>query len=223
MILEVKNLCKNFNENKNNYLILNNLSFSIQKGEIVSIYGASGSGKTTLINIISGLIEFDSGTIKFNNKLLNERNDFHRLRKKHLGIVFQENNLINEFNIVENIMLPQMISGKSKELAYKNSKEILKKFNLIHIEKKYPNLLSGGEKQRVSILRAVINKPKLILADEPTGSIDEYNKELIFNLFKEIAKEFNTSLLIATHDNNVSKISNNILNLSRGKINYYEQ
>tara|TARA_B100002052_G_scaffold112687_1_gene103866 strand:- start:363 stop:1034 length:672 start_codon:yes stop_codon:yes gene_type:complete len=223
MILEVKNLCKNFNENKNNYLILNNLSFSIQKGEIVSIYGASGSGKTTLLNIISGLIEFDSGTIKFNNKLLNERNDFHRLRKNHLGIVFQENNLINEFNIVENIMLPQMISGKSKELAYKNSKEILKKFNLIHIEKKYPNLLSGGEKQRVSILRAVINKPKLILADEPTGSIDEYNKELIFNLFKEIAKEFNTSLLIATHDNNVSKISNNILNLSRGKINYYEQ
>ena len=84
-------------------------------------------------------------------------------------------------------------------------------------------MLSGGEKQRVSILRAVINKPKLILADEPTGSIDEYNKELIFNLFKEITIEFNTSLLIATHDNNVSKISNNILNLSKGKLNYYEQ
>lgn len=219
MILEVKDLCKTFNENQNKCLILNNLSFSVLKGEIVSIYGASGSGKTTLLNIISGLVEFDSGIIKFNNNVLNEKNDFHRLRKNHLGIVFQENNLINEFNVVENIMLPQMINGSAKELAYQNSREILKKFSLQDIENKYPTVLSGGEKQRVSILRAVVNKPKLILADEPSGSIDEYNKELIFNLFKEIAIEFNTSLLIATHDNNVSKISNNILNLSKGKLN----
>lgn len=147
MVLELKNICKTFNENHNDYLILNDISFCVRKGEIVSIYGASGSGKSTLLNIISGLINYDSGIIKFNNKILHKKDDFHKLRKNHLGIVFQEDNLINEFNVIENIMLPQMISGKSKEFAYKKSKDILKKFNLIHLENQYPMILSGGENE----------------------------------------------------------------------------
>ena len=100
---------------------------------------------------------------------------------------------------------------------------LLEKFNLLSIKDSYPNILSGGEKQRVSILRATINNPKLIFADEPTGSIDEFNKEKIFSLFKDIVKEYNSSILIVTHDNNVSKISNKILNLSRGKIREYDE
>jgi len=219
MLLDVKKINKSFDVNKKEIQILNSLSFSIGHNEIVSIYGASGSGKSTLLNIISGLMSYDSGSIFFNEKLMHSGFDFIKFRKKDLGIVFQEDHLLMEFTAVENIMLPSIISGKSREEAYHIACNLLDNFGLLSIKDSYSNTLSGGEKQRISILRAVINKPKLILADEPTGSIDESNKEQIFSLFKEIVKEYDTSILIATHDNNVSKISNKILNLSKGKIN----
>ena len=116
-------------------------------------------------------------------------------------------------------MLPNIISGNSRHKAYNNAYNLLERFNLLSIKDRYSNTLSGGEKQRISILRAIINNPKLILADEPTGSIDEFNKEKIFSLFEDVIREYNSSILILTHDNNVSKISNKILNLSKGKIN----
>ena len=219
MLLDVQKINKSFNVNKKEIQILNSLSFSVNHNEIVSIYGASGSGKSTLLNIISGLMSYDSGSILFNEKLMNSEFDFIEFRKKDLGIVFQEDHLLMEFTAIENIMLPSIISGKSKKRAYHIACDLLDQFDLLHIKDSYSNTLSGGEKQRISILRAVINKPKIILADEPTGSIDESNKEQIFSLFKEIVKEYDTSILIATHDNNVSKISNKILNLSKGKIN----
>ncbi len=219
MLLDVKKINKSFNINKKEIQILNSLSFSINHNEIVSLYGASGSGKSTLLNIISGLMSYDSGSILFNGELMDSRFDFIKFRKKDLGIVFQEDHLLTEFTAIENIMLPSIISGKSRKIAYDIACNLLDKFGLLSIKDSYSNTLSGGEKQRISILRAVINKPKLILADEPTGSIDESNKEQIFSLFKEIVKEYNASVLIATHDNNVSKISNKILNLSKGKIN----
>ena len=219
MLLDVQKINKSFNVNKKEIQILNSLSFSVNHNEIVSIYGASGSGKSTLLNIISGLMSYDSGSILFNEKLMNSEFDFIEFRKKDLGIVFQEDHLLMEFTAIENIMLPSIISGKSKKRAYHIACDLLDQFDLLHIKDSYSNTLSGGEKQRISILRAVINKPKIILADEPTGSIDESNKEQIFSLFKEIVKEYDASILIATHDNNVSKISNKILNLSKGKIN----
>ena len=219
MLLDVKKINKSFDINKKTIQILNSLSFSVNHNEIISIYGASGSGKSTLLNIISGLMSYDSGSILFNGELMNSRFDFIKFRKKDLGIVFQEDHLLMEFTAIENIMLPSIISGKSRNRAYHIAYNLLDRFGLLSIKDSYSNTLSGGEKQRVSILRAVINNPKLILADEPTGSIDESNKEQIFSLFKEIVKEYDTSILIATHDNNVSKISNKILNLSKGKIN----
>ncbi|MBA93885.1 MAG: lipoprotein-releasing system ATP-binding protein LolD [Candidatus Marinimicrobia bacterium] len=219
MLLDVKKINKSFDINKKTIQILNSLSFSVKHNEIISIYGASGSGKSTLLNIISGLMSYDSGSILFNGELMNSRFDFIKFRKKDLGIVFQEDHLLMEFTAIENIMLPSIISGKSRNRAYHIAYNLLDRFGLLSIKDSYSNTLSGGEKQRVSILRAVINNPKLILADEPTGSIDESNKEQIFSLFKEIVKEYDTSILIATHDNNVSKISNKILNLSKGKIN----
>ena len=219
MLLDVKKINKSFDINKKTIQILDSLSFSDNHNEIISIYGASGSGKSTLLNIISGLMSYDSGSILFNGELMNSRFDFIKFRKKDLGIVFQEDHLLMEFTVIENIMLPSIISGKSRNRAYHIAYNLLDRFGLLSIKDSYSNTLSGGEKQRVSILRAVINNPKLILADEPTGSIDESNKEQIFSLFKEIVKEYDTSILIATHDNNVSKISNKILNLSKGKIN----
>ncbi len=218
MLLEVKNLSKSFHINDKSIQILNDLSFSINCNEIVSIYGASGSGKSTLLNIISGLMSFDSGNISFDNQLMDSRFNFNVFRKQDLGIVFQEDHLLLEFTVIENIMLPHIIAGNSNKDAYDKAYDLLEKFNLLSIKNNYPNILSGGEKQRISILRAIINNPKLILADEPTGSIDEYNKEKIFCLFKDIIKDYNSSILIVTHDNNVSKISNKILNLSKGKL-----
>ena len=218
MLLEVKNICKSFQINDKKTKILNDLSFSIDSNEIISIYGASASGKSTLLNILSGLIHFDSGNIIFDGKSMDSEFDFSNFRKKDLGIVFQEDYLLMEFTAIENIMLPHIISGNSREDSYNKAYNFLKKFDLLSIKDSYPSTLSGGEKQRISILRAIINKPKLILADEPTGSIDEFNKEKIFSLFKDIIDFYNSSILIVTHDNNVSKISNKILNLSRGKL-----
>ena len=218
MLLEVKNLNKSFEVNDKSVTILKQLSFSINSNQITSIYGASGSGKSTLFNIISGLMTADSGNISFDGKLMDNSFDFTKFRKENLGVVFQEDYLLSEFTAIENIMLPYIIAGNSRKESYKKAHSLLEKFDLLYIEDSYPSILSGGEKQRISILRAIINNPKLILADEPTGSIDEFNKEKIFSLFQNIANEYGSSILIATHDNNVSKISNKILNLSKGKI-----
>jgi len=218
MLLEVKNLNKSFQINEKKIKILNNLSFSIDSNEITSIYGASGSGKSTLLNIVSGLMSADSGDIIFDGKLIDQNFDFVNFRKQNLGIVFQEDYLLMEFTAIENIMLPYIIAGNSKKEAYDKAYHLLEKFDLLSLKNSYNNTLSGGEKQRISILRAIINVPKLILADEPTGSIDEFNKEKIFSLFQGIVKDYDSSILIVTHDNNVSKISNKILNLSKGKI-----
>jgi lipoprotein-releasing system ATP-binding protein len=219
MLLEVKNLNKSFEINNKKTKILNDISFSIDYNQIISIYGASGSGKSTFLNILSGLMSFDSGVIKFNKQLMDVNFDFIKFRKQDLGIVFQEDHLLSEFTVIENVMLPNIISGNSRHKAYNSAHNLLERFSLLSIKDRYSNTLSSGEKQRVSILRAIINNPKLILADEPTGSIDEFNKEKIFSLFKDIIRVYNSSILIATHDNNVSKISNKILNLSKGKIN----
>ena len=218
MLLKINKINKSFEINNQKIKILNDLSFNIDYNEIVSIYGASGSGKSTLLNIISGLLHFDSGEIIFNKELICKDFDFVKFRKNDLGIVFQEDYLLKEFTVIENIMLPNIIAGNSKDEAQKKAIDLLKNFNLLSIKDRYSNTLSGGEKQRVSILRAIINNPKLILADEPTGSIDESNKEKIFSLFQNIIEEYNSSILIVTHDNNVSKISNKILNLSKGKL-----
>jgi ABC-type lipoprotein export system ATPase subunit len=219
MLINVKKLNKSFFINNEKHQILNDLSLAVDYNQIVSLYGASGSGKSTLLNILSGLMSYDSGQINFNNQLIDENFDYVNFRRNDIGIIFQEDHLLSEFNVIENIMLPSIISGNSKKTAYNLAYKLLENFSLLNIKNSYSNILSGGEKQRVSILRAIINKPKFIIADEPTGSIDENNKDKIFTLFKDIISQYDTSILIATHDNNVSKISNKILNLSKGKIN----
>ena len=219
MLLDVKRINKSFDVNNKKLSILEDLSFNIDFNEIISIYGASGSGKSTLLNIIAGLIGFDSGEIILDGKLIKNSYDFLEIRKNKLGIVFQEDYLLKEFTCIENIMLPKLIIGSSKNHAYKKAYDLLNQFNLLSKKDLYPKNMSGGEKQRISILRAVINNPQLILADEPTGNIDEKNKEKIFSLFNKIIEGYDSSILIATHDNNVSKISNKILNLLNRKLN----
>jgi ABC-type lipoprotein export system ATPase subunit len=218
MLLEINKINKSFYENEKKIQILNDLSFSIDKKEIVSICGSSGSGKSTLMNIISGLLTFDSGEIIFDGNIFNKNFDFSKYRNSLLGIVFQDHYLISELTVIENIMLPQIISGINSKDAKINASSLLGDFNLLNIKDSYPKKISGGEKQRIAILRAIINKPKLILADEPTGSIDEFNKDKILYLFKDIVLNYDTAILMVTHDNKVSQISNKILKLVKGKI-----
>ena len=219
MLLKIENLYKSYYTSDQKINILKDLCLELEQNEIISIFGASGSGKSTLLNIISGLLSYDSGRIFFQKQIFDSSFDFTSFRKNDIGIVFQENFLLNEFTAIENIMIPNIIKGIDKNAAHRNALHLLDRFELLSIKDMYPNSLSGGEKQRVSILRSIINNPKLLLADEPTGSIDESNKSKVFSLFKTISDDYNTSIIIMTHDNNVSKISNNILNLSNGKLN----
>ena len=159
MLLKVKNLNKSFEIDHKKINILHDLSFSLDFNEISSIYGASGSGKSTLLNIVSGLMSSDIGSIVFDGQLMDNNFDFIKFRKQNLGVVFQEDYLLMEFTAIENIMLPHIIAGNSRTKSYKKSLSLLDKFDLLNIKNAYPNTLSGGEKQRISILRAIINNP----------------------------------------------------------------
>ena len=217
MLLDIKNLNKSFQVNDKRIQILNDLSFSIDSNKITSIYGASGSGKSTLLNIISGLMSSDSGSISFDGKLMDNNFDFITFRKQNLGIVFQEDYLLSEFTAIENIMLPHIIAGNSKKNAYEKAYHLLDKFNLSSIKNSYHNTLSGGEKQRVSILRSIINNPKLILADEPTGALDSKTSIEIMTILNDLNAKGITVVLV-THEDDIAKYGSRIIKMKDGQI-----
>ena len=218
-LIKLSNINKSFDKIKK-IKVLKKISFSFKKGKIYSLMGPSGSGKSTLLNLLSLIDRPSSGSIKVENTIINfndnSKNDIIRANK--IGIIYQQDNLLPDFTALENIYLASLASGVNKKESILRAKDLLKKVGLLKRSNHFPSELSGGEKQRVSILRSIINNPKLLLADEPTGSIDESNKSKVFSLFETISDDYNTSIIIMTHDNNVSKISNNILNLSKGRL-----
>tara|TARA_B100001057_G_scaffold327047_1_gene327333 strand:+ start:1732 stop:2418 length:687 start_codon:yes stop_codon:yes gene_type:complete len=216
--IELNNISKTFIEKKN-VKVLKKISFKFKLGKIYSLMGPSGSGKSTLLNLISlidrpsaGLIKFQNNVIDFNN---NQKNDF--FRAQNIGIIHQQDNLLPDFTALENVHLACMAAGHNKNFATNKAKTILKKVGLLKRLNHYPNELSGGEKQRVSISRALINEPKIILADEPTGSLDKKTSQEIFNLLK---KQLNSQRLIifATHNRFLANKSDCLLELVDGNI-----
>ena len=181
-LIELSNLSKTF-VLKKNLNVLKKINFNFKAGKIYSLMGPSGSGKSTLLNLISLIDKPSSGSIKYNNKKMvlsdNKENDIFRSR--NIGIIYQQDNLLSDFNALENVYLASLAAGNNKDYAVNKSKQILKYVGLSNRLDHYPSELSGGEKQRVSIARALINEPKIILADEPTGSLDKkiLNKYLI--------------------------------------------
>ena len=216
MILSAKNLSKSFLNTEGKFYVFRNLSIEIDKSDLITIMGPSGSGKSTLLNILGTLDNYDQGLIKLNGKDINDlsKNHISRIRNKYIGFVFQFHHLIPEFNAIENIMIPQQIYGNNVNSSY--ATELLDYMGLSKRMSHYPSQLSGGEKSRVAVARALINKPTVVLADEPTGNLDIENAEKLIQLFKKINNDFGQSFVIATHDPKVALIGNKQYYLNKG-------
>ncbi len=217
-ILELKNISKSFNIEKK-IKVLNKLSYKFKKGKIYSLMGPSGSGKSTLLNLISLIDRPTSGSIKFNNIEINFNssnvNDIFRAKK--IGIVYQQNNLLPDFTALENLYLANLSINDDKKTSMLKAKKLLKKIGLFNRSNHFPSQLSGGESQRIAIARAIINDPDIILADEPTGSLDMNTAKNIFALLKN-QKKPNRLIIFATHNRFFAKKADYLLEMTGGSI-----
>ena len=219
IIMKLEDIDKFYMETGNKLHILKKLNLEVKRGEFVSILGKSGSGKSTLLNIMGLLDKIDGGKIWIDDKEVSSLNEVERnnIKNHFLGFVFQFHYLMSEFTALENVMIPALLNNfKNKSEIEKEAKELLEIVGLAERMKHKPNQLSGGEKQRVAIARAMINKPKLILADEPTGNLDEDTGELIFSLFRKINKEHNQTIVVVTHARDLSQVTDRQVYLKRG-------
>tara|TARA_B100001113_G_C20834443_1_gene502571 strand:+ start:25 stop:684 length:660 start_codon:yes stop_codon:yes gene_type:complete len=214
-IIEVKNLSKHFEQNTLPLKVLENLSFKVSEGEKLGLVGASGSGKSTLLHIICGLEKPDSGQVIIKGRDITNLNVNERslLRNKEIGFVYQFHHLLPDLNTIENIALPAMLSGVNQEEAFARALILLDQVNLKGKEQNNPTQLSGGERQRVAIARSMSNKPSCLIMDEPTGNLDSKNVDNFMNLLFDMAVDSKTSLIIATHDTNVSGRLDSLLSL----------
>jgi ABC-type lipoprotein export system ATPase subunit len=216
--LELKNISKNFNTEKK-IKVLNKLSYNFEKGKIYSLMGPSGSGKSTLLNLISLIDRPTNGSIKFDNTQVNfnENNKNDIFRAKKIGIVYQQNNLLPDFSAFENLYLASLSINDNKKIAMLKAQKMLKKIGLSNRSDHFPSQLSGGESQRVAIARAIINDPDIILADEPTGSLDMKTAKDIFALLNN-QKKPNRLIIFATHNRFFAKKADYLLELTDGSI-----
>ena len=216
------NLNKTFDDGENKNHILKNISLEIMDGETLAISGSSGCGKSTLLHIISGLENTSSGEIFIDHTNISYLNEIElcKLRLEKIGFIYQFHHLIKELNVSENISLPLLLKKTDRGEIEKKVNEIIEKVGLSERKNFQIDKLSGGERQRVAIARAIINNPKVIFADEPTGNLDSKNAKNIFSLLKDIANFNNTSLVIATHDNDLSKALDKKIIIENGNIHY---
>ena len=217
-LIEISNLDKSFNLSKK-IKVLKKVSFKFKKGKIYSIMGPSGSGKSTLLNLLSLIDRPTSGTIKIEKKLVNfndsKKNDI--LRANKIGIIYQQDNLLPDFTAIENIYLASLAAGNKKELSVSKAQLLLKNVGLLNRSEHFPSQLSGGEKQRISIARALINDPQIILADEPTGSLDLESAKGIFDILKKQINP-NRIIIFATHNRFFANKSDCLLEIVDGSI-----
>jgi len=209
------NINKAYKQADEQLSVISNLSFSIQEGECIGLIGASGCGKSTLLHILAGLDLPDSGEVNFNGKniALLDRDDRAEFRNQHIGFVYQFHHLLPDFSALENVAFPLLLSGKSKDSSLIEAQNVLDKVGLKSKENNKPSQLSGGERQRIAIGRSIITKPSSILMDEPTGNLDNKNVDNFMNLVLDLSQDLNISLIIATHDKNVSSRLDRLLNL----------
>lgn len=206
-IIEIKDLEKTYVSKGESLTVLKDLSFSIEEGTRTAIVGSSGNGKSTLLNIISGIDTATSGFVKVGKYELSKmtEKDLCKYRSEFIGLVFQFHYLLKDFTALENIFLPAYMAGKNKKIAMEKAESLLREIGLYERKNHLPSELSGGERQRVAVARSLINDPKIILADEPTGNLDPENAALISDLLYGVSEKYNKTLVIVTHDIEVAK------------------
>ena len=214
-IIEAKEISKAFEQNNSALKVLDKFSLKVEKGESLGLVGASGSGKSTLLHILCGLEQPDTGIVIFKKQNITDLNSDQRslFRNKEVGFVYQFHHLLSELSTLENIALPALLSGKTSDQAYLKSKELLDQIGLKTKENNSPNELSGGERQRVAIARSMSNNPSCLIMDEPTGNLDSKNVKNFMDMLTDITSENGTTLIIATHDQNVSSRLDRLLSL----------
>ena len=213
--ITINSISKSFMQNDSELSVLEKISLKVSPGESLGLVGASGSGKSTLLHIMSGLEKPDSGSVLINNIEITslDADSKAKLRNDEIGFVYQFHHLLPDLNAIENIALPSMLAGLSREIALERAKLLLEQINLYGKEYSKPSELSGGERQRVAIARSMSNKPSCLIMDEPTGNLDSSNVQDFMDLLMEMVEKHKIALVIATHDNNVSGRLDNLLGL----------
>ncbi len=210
---------KNINKSYGSLQVLRDINLSVRKGEVVSIVGASGAGKTTLLQIIGTLDRADSGELFINGQDVSKLKDrkLSQFRNENIGFVFQFHNLLPEFTALENVCMPALIKGKSMDEAKKEAMQLLEFLNLGERAQHKPSELSGGEQQRVAVARALINKPAVILADEPSGNLDSQHAKELHNLFFQLREQYNQTFIIVTHNEELAAMADRKITMKDGK------
>lgn len=218
-ILEVKNLHKLYQSEGESLEVLEDITFNLNSGESLIITGESGCGKSTLLNIIGGLDSSTSGSVKscgYNITSMNEEK-LTEYRKSSVGFIFQFHYLLKDFTALENLMLPLLINGENKKNAKDHALQLIDDVGLLKRQKHFPSQLSGGERQRIAIARALANKPKIILADEPTGNLDDRNSRLVESLLFKLVEDYNKTMILVTHDSTLKEKGNYHYTIKTGR------
>ena len=218
MILQAEHISKGYTTTNGRLEVLRDITLSIERGEIVAVMGPSGCGKSTLLNVLGTLDRPDSGTLSIDGKDVSSLGDksLSRLRNETIGFVFQFHHLLPEFTILENLMIPLMLAGREVLEAHKISEEWLSRVDLSERQDHRPASISGGERQRIAVLRALVNKPKLVLADEPTGNLDVTAGENLMKVMSDLVSNEKCGFIIATHNPKIAEIADRTLYLNEG-------
>ena len=218
IILQAKNIDKSFSNGKTKLSVLKNFSLDVDVGQIITIMGQSGSGKTTALNILGTLDQADAGELTINGTQVHDMNEteLSTIRNRDIGFVFQFHHLLPEFSAIENILMPTWIKGADDRKD--SALDLIEKMGLSERKDHFPSQLSGGERSRVAVARALMNKPKLVLADEPTGNLDEKNANKLIDLLVKINKDFHQAIVLTTHNPKIARIGHKQFFLENGSL-----